>query len=108
MIWAGIAAGGFGFAELVEDRSAEAALAADTASAAAANATSSFNLTVMGESLGAGGNAVWSRARGIAFKTAIGIAIAKGLPGYGLFESAALAGLGFEYENILRARRLDQ
>jgi len=49
MIWAGIAAGGFGLAELVGDRSAEAALAGDTASVAAANTGSSFNLTVMGD-----------------------------------------------------------
>jgi hypothetical protein len=49
MIWAGIAAGGFWPEELLADRSAEAALAAETASAAAANATSSFNLTVMGD-----------------------------------------------------------
>src|ERR1700737_370008 len=48
MIWTGIAAG-FWPKELLADRSAEAALAGETASAAAANATSSFNLSVMGD-----------------------------------------------------------
>src|SRR5258708_22946089 len=54
MIWAGIAAGGFCPGELVADRCAAAALAGEAASAAAANARTSFNGTVMGGSLGRG------------------------------------------------------
>src|SRR5260370_42247001 len=77
MIWAGIAAGGFCPGELAADRSVEAAPAGETASAAAANARTSFNRTVMRESLGAGGSIVWSRARGITFKTATAIAVVK-------------------------------
>src|SRR5260370_29277783 len=77
MIWSGIAAGGFCPGELAVDRFVEAALAGETASAAAANARTSLNRTVMGESLGAGGSIVWSRARGITFKTATPIAVVK-------------------------------